>query len=148
MAATFRLRVVTPDRTVLDRDVRAVSFMGLDGSYGILARHAPLMAAMKPGIVKITHADGSVEPMFASDGFAEMRDNVLSLVCEAGELASEVDLERARAAEAKARAALADETQVRGDLPRAEAQEALRRALLRQVLAGGRAGGPPDVHGH
>ena len=148
MAGTFQLRVVTPDRTVIDREVTAVSFMGVDGSYGILARHAALLTVMKPGFVKITHTDGTVESMFASDGFAEMRDNVLSLICEAGELAAEIDLERARAAETRARAKLDDAGNAPGDLTRAEAEGALRRATLRQVLAAGALAGPSVVGGH
>ncbi len=79
MAPELHLRVVTPDRTVLDRKVRAVSFMGIDGSYGILANHAPLMTATMPGIVKVTNTDGSEEELLVTDGFAEMRNNVLSL---------------------------------------------------------------------
>lgn len=139
----LHLRVVSPDRTVLDRKVRAVTFMGVDGSYGILPNHAPLVTATQPGIVKITYLDGTEERMLVTDGFAEVRNNTLTLVCEAGELADEVDMERAKAAEAKARAALADTDKVRGDLPRAEAETALRRAMLRQLLAGTRKGGPP-----
>ena len=139
MARELHLRVVTPDRLVFDRRVRAVSFMGVDGSYGILPGHAPMMTATVPGIVKITHVDGTVEQMLVTDGFAEVRDNVLSLVTEAGELAGDIDLERAKQAEAKARAALSDTLTVRGDLPRADAEAALRKALLRQALAGRRA---------
>jgi F-type H+-transporting ATPase subunit epsilon len=141
-SAALHLRVVTPDRTVVDRKVKAVTFMGVDGSYGILPRHAALMTATKPGIVKITHLDDSVERMLVTEGFAEVRDNVLTLLCEAGELAHEVDVERAKEAEARARQQLADIDKVKGDLPRAEAESALRRAMLRQLLAGGRQGGP------
>jgi len=138
MAKEFHLRIVTPDRTVVDRKVVAVSFMGMDGSYGILADHAPMMTATQPGVVRITESDGSRRDLVTTDGFAEVRDNVLTLVCEAGERAEEIDVERAREAERRARERI---EQIRkgqpGDLPRAEA--ALRRAMLRQ-LVGRRAG--------
>lgn len=133
MDKELHLRVVTPDRTVFDRKVRSVSFMGLDGSYGILPNHAPLLTATKPGAVTITHTDGSKEELLVTDGFAEMRNNVLSLICEAGELADEIDIERAKAAEARARQMIAEGAEVRdGSLPRAEAS--LRRAMLRQLV--------------
>ena len=133
------LRVVTPDRTVFDRKVRAVSFMGVDGSYGILANHAPLMTAIADASeVKITELDGSVEYMLVGGGFAEMRQNVLSLVTEAGELASEIDAARAAEAEKRAREAIAERHKVDIDLPTAEA--ALQRALLRQMVARRRSG--------
>ena len=143
MTAELQLRIVTPDRTVFDRKVRAVSFMGVDGSYGILAQHAPLMTATMPGIVKVTHTDASVEALLVTDGFAEMRHNVLSLICEAGELAGEVDLERAREAEQRARRLIEEAHTVDINLARAEA--ALQRALLRQLL-GRRKSGSGAIH--
>ncbi len=133
MASELHLRVVTPDRNVLDRKVKAVSFMGIDGSYGILPNHAPLMTATMPGVVKVTNTDDSVEELLVTDGFAEMRDNILSLVCEAGERAADIDLERARAAEERAREQIEEAHEV--DINLAQAEVALQKALLRQMLA-------------
>ncbi len=130
--AELHLRVVTPQSTIIDRKVSSVEFMGVDGSYGILPGHAALMTATKPGIVTIKETDGSVEEMIVTDGFAEVRRNILSLICEAGELAGEIDLERAAEAEKRARAAISDRAKVDVNLPKAEA--ALQRALLRQML--------------
>ncbi len=80
MASELHLRVVTPDRVLVDRNVRAVTFMGVDGSYGILPRHAPLMTAIATaGAVKVTEVDGNVTHMFASDGFAQMANNMLTI---------------------------------------------------------------------
>jgi F-type H+-transporting ATPase subunit epsilon len=138
MTSELHLRVVTPDRTVLDRKVRSVQFMGVDGSYGILPRHAPLLTATMPGIVTIKHTDGTQENMLVTEGFAEMRDNVLSLICEAGERATEIDEARAREAEARAREAIAGTHTV--DINLAQAEAALQRALLRQMLARRQAG--------
>ena len=128
----LQLRVVTPQSTVVERKVQGVSFYGVDGSYGVLPGHAALMTATKPGVVTITELDGSKEDMVVTDGFAEMRNNVLSLICEAGELAGEIDLERAAEAEARAREQIAQSSNVDINLPKAEA--ALQRALLRQML--------------
>ena len=133
MASELHLRVVTPDRNVLDRKVKAVSFMGIDGSYGILPNHAPLMTATMPGVVKVTNTDDSVEELLVTDGFAEMRDNILSLVCEAGERATDIDVERARAAEERAREQIEEAHDV--DINLAQAEVALQKALLRQMLA-------------
>ena len=143
MPSELHLKVVTPDRTVLDRKVRAVSFMGIDGSYGILPHHAALMTATMPGIVKITNTDGSTEKLLVTDGFAEMRNNVLSLICEAGELAGEINLERAREAEEGARRAIAGGVTV--DINLAKVEAALQRALLRQSL-GRKQSGTGSIH--
>ncbi len=134
----LQIRVVTPQSTVVERKVQGVSFHGVDGSYGILPGHAALMTATKPGVVSITELDGSTEDMIVTDGFAEMRNNVLSLICEAGELAGEIDLERAAEAEARAREEIAQSSNVDINLPKAEA--ALQRALLRQMLGRKRSG--------
>ena len=110
----LHLRIVTPDRTLVDRKVARVSFHGIDGSYGILPHHAPLMTAISSvGKAKITELDGRTLELFVSDGFAQVQNNVLTLVCEAGELVTEIDLERVKQAEASLQKALAREMLVR-----------------------------------
>ena len=134
MAAELHLRIVTPDRTIVDRKVGSVSFQGVDGGYGILPGHAPLMTALAPaGVVAITELDGKREEMFASDGFAQMQHNVLTLVCEAGEFAHEIDLERVKATEARAREKLAGLDRLSVEFVQAEAS--LRKALLREMVS-------------
>jgi F-type H+-transporting ATPase subunit epsilon len=143
MASELHLRVVTPDRTVVDRKVAAVSFMGVDGSYGILPGHAPLVTAMAhAGAVQITETSGEKVAMFASDGFAQVQNNLLTMVCEAGEMAREIDLERVNQAEAKAREKLANLDKASVEFLQAEAS--LEKALLRDLLAR-RSGGSGGV---
>lgn len=133
MAKELHLRVVTPDRTVIDRKVAAVSFRGIDGGYGILPDHAPLLTGIaRSGTVEITETDGKRSEMFASDGFAQVQGNVLTLVCEAGELAEEIDLERVKAAEAKAREKLSHLDRASEEFLKAEAS--LKKALAREML--------------
>jgi F-type H+-transporting ATPase subunit epsilon len=134
MAGELHLRIVTPDRTIVDRKVASVRFQGVDGSYGILPHHAPLVTAISgAGNATITELDGTRNDLFVSDGFAQVQNNVLTMVCEAGEFASEIDLERVKAAEAKARERLAGLDRLSEDFVKAEA--ALRRALAREMLA-------------
>ena len=134
MTADLHLRIVTPDRTIVDRKVAAVKFQGVDGSYGILPRHAPLLTAISSaGTATITELDGRKNELFVSDGFAQVQNNVLTLVCEAGEFVREIDLERAKAAEAKAREKLAGLDKYSQDFLKAEAS--LRKALAREMLA-------------
>ncbi len=134
MVAELHLRIVTPDRTIIDRKVAAVSFQGVDGGYGILPHHAPLMTAIASvGKAEITELDGRKHELFVSDGFAQVQNNVLTLVCEAGEFAREIDLERVKAAEAKAREKMAGLDRLDADFVKAEAS--LRKALMREMLA-------------
>lgn len=132
--AELHLRVVTPDRTIVDRKVAGVSFQGVDGSYGVLPHHAPLMTAIAhAATASITEVDGKQGEMFVSDGFAQVRDNVLTMVCEAGEFAHEIDLARVKAAEAKAREKMAGLDRLSADFIAAEAS--LRKAMMREMLA-------------
>ena len=137
--AELHLRIVTPDRTIVDRKVAAVSFDGVDGGYGILPRHAPLMTAVSAtGTVKISELDGSIGELFVSDGFAQMQHNVLTLVCEAGEFANEIDLERVKQKEAEARDKLAGLDKHSADFLKAEIS--LKKAMARETLARRRGG--------
>lgn len=134
MASDLHLRVVTPDRTIVDRKVAAVTFQGVDGGYGILPHHAPLVTALAPaGVVAVTETDGRRSEMFTAEGFAQMQNNVLTLVCEAGEFAYEIDLDRVKAAEQKAREKLAGLDRLSAEFVKAEA--ALRRALVREMVS-------------
>ncbi|MEC7582677.1 MAG: ATP synthase F1 subunit epsilon [Planctomycetota bacterium] len=133
MPNELHLRIVTPDRTIVDRKVSGVSFVGVDGGYGILPGHAPLMTAISStGTLEITETAGEKLSLFVSDGFAQMQKNVLTLVCEAGEMASEIDLERVKAAEAEARAKMENLDRLSEEFLKAEA--ALRKALAREAL--------------
>lgn len=139
MAAELHLRIVTPDRTILDRKVRGVKFQGVDGGYGILPHHAPLMTAIsQAGAATITELDGKTHDLFVSDGFAQVQNNVLTLVCEAGEFAHEIDLNRVKAAEAKAREKMAGLDRLSAEFLQAEAS--LRKALAREMLVRRRSG--------
>jgi F-type H+-transporting ATPase subunit epsilon len=132
MPGTLTLRVLTPDKIALDQGVASVRLPGLDGSIGVLPRHAPMIAALDVGLLHYRTTPGGPETLlFVSGGFAEVRGDTLRVVSEAGERPEEIDEERARAAEQRARERLAV---ARGegdaiDLLRAEA--ALRRALMR-----------------
>ena len=137
--ADLHLRIVTPDRTIIDRKVASVSFVGTDGRYGVLPRHAPLMTGVaQSGTATIVETDGQTEELFISDGFAQVQHNVLTLVCEAGETASEIDVERAEQKEKEAREKMANLDKLSEEFLKAEAS--LRKALARERLGRKRSG--------
>jgi F-type H+-transporting ATPase subunit epsilon len=129
--ATLTLRVITPERIVIDREVDAVRLTALDGQLGVLPRHAPMVAALDLGLLR--YRSGSHQGvLFCAGGFAEVHGDTLRVVTQAGELASDIDEERAREAERRARERL-DQRQVPGGEPidMLRAETALQRALLR-----------------
>ncbi len=142
MAGQLTLRIISPDRIVLDEQVDSVRLPGLDGSFGILARHAPMVAAVAVGVLRYRQG-GADKLLFVSEGFCEVGGNVVRVVSEAGERPVEIDEQRAKEAEQRARERLARHRQQRTERMTAQeavdllrAEDALRRALKRQeVLA-------------
>ena len=125
------LRVITPDCIALDEQADAVRLPGVDGSIGILPRHAHMVAALDAGELIYRTASGQ-KSLFVAGGFAEVRDGTVRVVSQAGELPGAIDEDRAKASEQRARERLA----VRGgtgiDIVRANA--ALRRAMMRMLV--------------
>jgi F-type H+-transporting ATPase subunit epsilon len=131
MAGTFTLRVITPDRIALDQPVESARVPGVDGQIGILPRHAPMIAALDVGVMRY-RVGGKEQALFVSGGFCDVRGDTVRVVTEAGERPAEIDEERAREAERRARERISQGQADAGepvDLLRAES--ALRRALMR-----------------
>jgi len=135
MAGELTLRVITPERIVLDQRTTSVRIPGVDGSMGILPRHAHMVAALDVGVLRYREG-GEEKPLFISGGFAEVSGDTVRVVCEAGERPDEIDEERARAAEERARRHLDEAPRVPAiDILRAEM--ALRRAQQRLLVRRG-----------
>lgn len=132
MAEALTLRVITPERIVRDTTANSIRIPASDGSMGILPRHAAMITALDVGLLSYRH-DGEERTLFVSGGFAEVRDNTVRVVSDAGERPGTIDLDRAKEAEQRARERLDECRSTHGsavDTLRAEA--ALRRALMRQ----------------
>lgn len=133
MAHTFRLRIVSPERVVMDDQVQSVRVPGIDGSFGVLTGHAPMITATEPGLLRYVDESGQGTDLLVTDGFVEVSNECVTIAAEEGEFAHEIDVEASRAAEQHARdllanrAALADE-----DVLKAEAE--LRRQIARQFI--------------
>ncbi|MCA9003511.1 MAG: ATP synthase F1 subunit epsilon, partial [Planctomycetes bacterium] len=136
---TLTLRIITPQKVLMEAQAQSVQFPAVDGLTGVLKGHAPLVSALDSGVLS-WKGDGGRHEMFVAGGFCEVRDNVIRVVTEAGEPIEEIDVERAEKAAERARQRLAgkniDFDPAEFDLVRAQA--ALRRSLMRQA-AGRRA---------
>jgi F-type H+-transporting ATPase subunit epsilon len=125
----FKLSVVTPEKPVIDQDVRSVIAPGSEGYLGILTDHAPLITALIPGKLSVTDLENHTVDYALSGGFLEVSHNVATILADAIEKIEEIDLVRAREAEKRARERLAHRAHPDIDLARAEA--ALSRAINR-----------------
>lgn len=91
MAQRFRLVVYTQEAEVLNRDVLSVTLPGAEGYFGVLAHHAPLVAALGKGKMVIHETDDSVSEYLVDGGFAEVSQNVLTVLAD--KLNTAADLE-------------------------------------------------------
>jgi len=98
----FRLSIVTPEKTFFDSEVASLIVPGSEGYLGVLSNHAPLITALKPGKIEYKDADNNSRFVAVSGGFLEVSGNVATLLADAAEDTKEIDLERARAAKARA----------------------------------------------
>ena len=103
MPATFPLDIVTPDRTVFTDNVTSLRLPAVDGSLGILAGHAPMLAEMGVGECVIRLDDGGEERLAVAGGFVEVSRERVTLLADTAEFAAEIDATRAEAALTKAR---------------------------------------------
>ena len=76
------LEILTPDSKVYSGEVEAVKLPGADGSFGVLKNHAPIIATLKKGIVKITDTKKQVENFEIGGGVVEVLNNKIIVLAE------------------------------------------------------------------
>jgi len=107
MAATsFRLRIVTPEREVLDQDVEEVVAPGASGEFGVLPDHITFLTILAPG--RLIYRVGNQRQVLAIfGGYAEVVDNVMTVLADGAEPAAQINLDLAKRAEAEVEAKIA-----------------------------------------
>ncbi len=91
---TMMLEIVTPYRHFYEGPVEAVTLSSLNGRVGILPGHAPMVIALTPGIIKIT-ANGTSRYAVLTDGFAEIGQHLLLVLCDSANWPEDIDVQRA-----------------------------------------------------
>lgn len=131
--SSLHVDIITPDAKVYSQDdVDMVVARALDGEFGIMKNHTPLVAALDVAPLRIKK--GGEETVIAVfGGFLEVKDNVVTVVARAAEAADYIDVERAMRARDRAMARLEKSDP---DVDRVRAELALQRALLRLRTAG------------
>ena len=76
------LEIITPDKKIYSGDVEAVKLPGAEGSFGILKGHAPIIATLKKGTVKITDIKKIVENFEINGGVVEVLNNKIIVLAE------------------------------------------------------------------
>ena len=125
---TVTVNIVTPDGPVYDSEVTMVIAKTTSGEIGVLAGHIPMVAPLTIGAVKLKKADGTFDLAAISGGFIEVRPDKISVLAPSAEVASSIDVARAKEALTRAEGRL-QKKQDDVDFQRAEL--ALKRALNR-----------------
>jgi len=129
----FALRVVSVERSLFEGEVEFIIANGADGELGVLARHAPLMTALKPGPLRIQEVVGGPEQViFVGGGFLEVLPDRVTVLADIAEHAEEISIERAEAARKRAQEKLAGTLTTAEEI---EFQQALAMAEARLQLA-------------
>ena len=129
---TFTLEIVTPRKVVFKGEVESFSAPGVVGGFQVLYNHAPLLAEIGIGEVKLKDMAGSEAFFATSGGFVDVVDNHVTVLAETAEPAQEIDVTRAEAAKERASQRLS-ERQSGIDFDRARI--ALARAINRIRIA-------------
>jgi len=102
----LKLEIVTPERKVVDAEVDSVSVPTASGEAGILPNHAPLISALKPGILSYS-VKGTSEKLAISGGFVEVNGSNVSILATTAASSSDINIEEAKAERDAAEKALA-----------------------------------------
>ena len=132
MADTLRLRIVTPERQMLDEEVDEVTAPGTVGEFGVLPNHVPFLTSLQPGRL-LYKQRGQTHTMVIGGGFAEVSDNIMTVLADSAEEVDEINVERARVALKKAEESLITLSPTEPTF--AEVDAARRRAQVRIEIA-------------
>src|SRR5260221_12780944 len=94
--ATFHFDLVSPEKLAFSGEVDQVDVPGVEGDFGVLAGHAPVVAAVRPGILTVT-TGGTHHKFIVLGGLAEVSEKGLTVLADVATSVEELD--RARCAD-------------------------------------------------
>lgn len=131
MAMTIHVDIVSAEREIYSGRAEMVFAMLVNGEVGILPRHAPMIAHMKPGEVRIKTATEELA-FYVSGGLLEVQPHVVTVLADTAARARDLDEAKVLAAKQRAEEALKDR-QANIDYARAQAELAEAVAQLRSI---------------
>jgi F-type H+-transporting ATPase subunit epsilon len=127
LPTSIELNIVTPDRGVLREQVDEVEIPGVQGYFGVLPGHTPLLAEMAVG--ELWYRKGQEKTYLAiAYGFAEVLPERVTILAQIAERAEEIDVTRAEEAKQRAEARLREAAK---DVDYERARVALQKSLAR-----------------
>ena len=132
MVDNIKLQVVTPEKVVINEEIKSVRAPGSLGEFGVLIGHTPFLSSLQLGSIYFEDINEKEQCAFIKGGFAEVLPNKVTILAEAAEKREGIDLDRAQKSLERANQRLDEDKQEADreiDLVRAKA--ALFRALQR-----------------
>ena len=126
LPTTIELQVVTPERMLVHEQVDEVEVPGIDGYFGVLPGHTPLLAALSVG--ELWYRKGQEKTYLSIvHGFAEILPDRVTILAQLAERAEDIDIERAEAARKRA----SERLEQRADVDYERARLALTKSMTR-----------------
>lgn len=133
MAEKLHFSLVAPERELVNEEVDQVDVPGAEGEFGVLPKHAPVMAIIKPGALRV-YNNGAIRKIFVNGGFADVTPSGLTVLAEDAVDLADVDVAKIDQALQDAREDVKDAKDDAHLLPAQKAVarlEALKAALAR-----------------
>ncbi|HLN25245.1 MAG TPA: F0F1 ATP synthase subunit epsilon [Patescibacteria group bacterium] len=90
MAETTEFELVSPERLMFSAPAEMVVVPGSEGDFGAMPRHAPMLTALRPGVIDV-YQDGKIsDRIFVAGGFAEVTETRLTVLAEEAVKVSEI----------------------------------------------------------
>ncbi len=88
--ASFHFDLVAPDKLLFSGEVDQVDLPGIEGDFGVLAEHAPMIVLLRPGIISVI-VGGQAERIVIFGGFAEISPQGLTVLADNASSAQDLD---------------------------------------------------------
>jgi F-type H+-transporting ATPase subunit epsilon len=82
MADTFKFELVSPQKLLLSAHVPEVIVPGSEGDFTVLRHHAPMLAMLRPGILRVPGMDGDLSAVYVRGGIADVTPSGLTVLAE------------------------------------------------------------------
>jgi len=134
--ATFKFELISPEEKLISEDVTMVTIPGEEGEFGVLAGHAPLLSALRVGVIEVRREsanENNPRRIFVAGGFADVGADHCTVLAEDAVDLSTLDVAKLDAETAKIEASLAAATDAL-DRQRLEARLVVAQAKRAAII--------------
>ncbi len=136
LPTSIDLQIVTPDRMLVHEQVDEVEIPGVDGYFGVLPGHTPLLAALSVG--ELWYRKGQDRTYLAiAYGFAEVLPDRVTILAQLAERAEDIDVGRAESARSRATGRLDQKSEIDYERARMALAKSMTRLQVSSRIASG-----------